>query len=208
MPFEAIIFDCDGTLVDSEPIALGVMVRYLAELGVVASEAEAVSRFVGGKLADSIAALEASIGRRLPLSFVGEFRRRRSDAMRTHLRPIDGARELLAALDVPVAVASNGPLDQTVLSLEVTGLLPHFAANVFSAYDIQAWKPDPALFLHAAKNLGVEPSRCAVVEDSATGIEAGVAAGMTVFALYDCEPTHERVHRIRALSEILPFFLG
>lgn len=123
--------------------------------------------------------------------------------MRARLRPIDGAVELLNGLQVPIAVASNGPLRQTRLSLEVTGLVRYFSANVCSAYDIDAWKPDPRLFLHAASVLGVDPSRCAVVEDGLSGIEAGVAAGMTVFALGREEPwPNERVRTVKCLDEV------
>src|SRR5262249_40554374 len=103
----------------------------------------------------------------------------------------------------PVAVASNGPLEQTRVSLEVTGLLRYFSANVFSAYDVDAWKPDPRLFLHAATVLGVDPSRCAVVEDGLSGIEAGVAAGMTVFALgRDERWPSERVRIVQRLDDV------
>jgi HAD superfamily hydrolase (TIGR01509 family) len=206
MAIEAIIFDCDGTLVDSLPLATEVLVEYLASFGVVLSVDDAATRFGSGQLAESVAEFERSVGFQLPGEFVPELRRRRDLAVRERLRPIDGALELVSSLRIPVAVASNGPLQQTRLSLEVTGLLGYFSTNVFSAYEVGKWKPDPGLFLHAAKMLGVDPSRCAVVEDALPGIEAGMAAGMTVFALgIDDGWSRGRVRKIRTLADISPW---
>jgi HAD superfamily hydrolase (TIGR01509 family) len=182
-PIEAVIFDCDGTLVDSLPLVAAVLAEYLGCLDLPCSLPEAAALFGSGRLDDSAAALEALIGRRLPPGFITELLRRRDDRVRQGLRPIDGALPLVGSLRLPIAVASNAPLAQTTLSLEVTGLLPHFASRVFSAHDVGSWKPEPGLFLHAAAALGVEASRCAVIEDSVVGIEAGLAAGMTVLAL-------------------------
>jgi HAD superfamily hydrolase (TIGR01509 family) len=104
-------------------------------------------------------------------------------ALASGVRPIDGALELVRSLSVPFCVASSGPRDKIELSLRTTGLLPYFEGRIFSAYEVGSWKPDPELFLHAARSLGVPPARCAVVEDSIPGIQAGLAAGMNVFAL-------------------------
>jgi HAD superfamily hydrolase (TIGR01509 family) len=183
MPIDAVIFDCDGTLVDSLPLVAQVLREHLVSLGLGASVDHAATLFGSGRLDDSVAALARLIGRDLPLDFVPALLRRRDDAVRRHLRAIAGALDLVSALPLPIAVASNAPLPQTRLSLEVTGLLPYFGANVFSAHDVGSWKPDPGLFLHAASALGVEPSRCVVVEDSALGVAAGLAAGMTVLAI-------------------------
>src|SRR5262245_56371757 len=113
MAIEAIIFDCDGTLVDSLPLANEVLVEYLAELGVTLSARDVAARFGAGRLAKIIAEFESFLGRPLPADFLPEFRRRRSQAVRQRLRPIEGAADLLRELQLPVAVASNGPLDQT-----------------------------------------------------------------------------------------------
>jgi beta-phosphoglucomutase-like phosphatase (HAD superfamily) len=102
-------------------------------------------------------------------------------------------------------VASNGPKEQTELSLSVTGLLPFFKGAVFSSYEIGLWKPDPGLFLHAAATLGVNPRACAVVEDSPVGIQAGLTAGMKVFAFQPdaIDPDLPRdVEVVRHLSEL------
>jgi HAD superfamily hydrolase (TIGR01509 family) len=209
MSIDAIIFDCDGTLVDSVPLANQVLVEYLAELGVTICAREAAAHFGCGRLAQSIADFEKALGYALPVDFAPELRRRRENAVRAGLRPVEGAADLLCELRLPVAVASNGPLGQTLLSLETAGLLQYFARNVFSAYELNTWKPDPGIFLHAAQVLGVHPSRCAVVEDAVPGIEAGIAAGMTVFALCDDDQWQsERVHVIRRLDEIRRYLPG
>jgi HAD superfamily hydrolase (TIGR01509 family) len=178
-------------------------VEYLASLGVTLSTDEAMVHFGSGQLAESVAAFELFTGSKLPAEFIPEFRGRRDRATRERLRPLDGALELVRSLRIPIAVASNGPLSQTLLSLEVTGLLHYFSPNVFSAYDVGSWKPDPALFLHAARQLGVTPSRCAVVEDAVPGIEAALAAGMSVFALcpYD-HPDRGRVQVVESLADV------
>jgi HAD superfamily hydrolase (TIGR01509 family) len=209
MSIDAVIFDCDGTLVDSVPLAVDVLVEYLAELGVVLTPGEAAARFGDGRFADYLTEFERVLGYRLPAHFVPEFRQRRARAVRTRLRAIDGAADLLGALRVPVAVASNGPLEQTRLSLEVTGLLRYFASHVFSAYELNSWKPAPDLFLHTAEALGVHPSRCAVIEDGASGVEAGIAAGMTVFVLCaEDRWRHERVHPVRNYADLRLHLLG
>ena len=126
IPIEAIIFDCDGTLVDSLPLAAEVLVECLASFGVVLSVQDAYVRFGSGRLSESMAAFERGSGVKLPADFVPELRQRRDRAVPERLRPLVGARELVSSLRMPIAVASNGPLQQTLLSLEVTGLLGHF----------------------------------------------------------------------------------
>jgi HAD superfamily hydrolase (TIGR01509 family) len=180
-----IIFDCDGTLVDSEPIWHELLVEAVAEHGLVLSVAESIAAFRGGKMADCVAELEARLGRRLPDHFVPALRARTSDAFRARLRPMAGALELirwLAERAWPICVATSGPPEKVGLSLSLTGLAPYFEGRVFSSYEVGSWKPDPGLFLHAAKVMGFRPENCAVVEDSLLGIQAGLAAGMAVFA--------------------------
>ncbi len=180
-----IIFDCDGTLVDSEPIWHEVLVEAVGEHGLVLSVEEAITAFRGGKMADCVAQLEVRLGRRLPDDFVPAFRARASDAFRTRLRPMAGALEVirwLAERSWPICVATSGPPEKVGLSLSLTGLAPFFEGRVFSSYEVGVWKPDPGLFLHAAKVMGFRPADCAVVEDSLPGIQAGLAAGMAVFA--------------------------
>lgn len=182
---QAIIFDCDGVLVDSERLANAVLVEYVREFGLILSLEEALTRFTGGKMADCVAELERRLGRRLPDHFVPTFRERSATAFRAHLRPIEGVEALVNSLrqrKLPYCVASSGPREKIELNLRITGLLHYFQALIFSAYEVEKWKPDPGLFLHAARVLGVEPQQCAVIEDSQPGINAGLAAEMMVFA--------------------------
>jgi HAD superfamily hydrolase (TIGR01509 family) len=205
MAFDAIIFDCDGTLVDSEPLSNQVIVEYASEFGIQLTLDEALARFKGGKMTDCIAHLEALRGQSLPSSFVPELRRRKAAALASQLKPIAGALDLVRSLSIPFCVASSSPRQQIELSLAVTGLLPYFEGRIFSSYELGAWKPDPSLFLHAARSLGVDAARCAVIEDSLPGIQAGVAAGMTVFALIDtssCQPVPSCVRAVANLSEL------
>lgn len=203
----AVVFDCDGTLVDSETLGHEVLCRCIANFGMSLSIEESMRRFKGGKMADCIAELEADVGHKLPDDFVASYRRQCAETFEARLVPIEGAYELLDKLELPYCIASSGPREKIDLNLRVTGLARFFGDRIFSAYDIDAWKPDPALFLHAAKQMGVRPERCAVVEDSVHGYEAGVSAGMRVFALQgDPVPDAiaESVQVINRLVDLLP----
>lgn len=178
------LFDLDGTLVDSEILSNQVLVEVLAEQGLKFSLDEAVKRFRGGKMAESIADVEAHFDCKLPDSFVPYLRQRTALAFEENLQPIDGALDLVQSLNSQICIASNGPPEKIKLSLSLTGLLPFFGDRLFSAYEVQAWKPDPELFLNAARKFNITPSDCAVVEDSMPGILGGLAAGMTVFAYF------------------------
>lgn len=181
MNFEAIIFDSDGTLIDSETLGNQVIVDCVAELGLVLSLEEAVAAFRGRKMADTLGLIEQRLGRALPEDFLPELRERMALAFEESLQPMPGVPALLDALRVPYCVASNGPHEKMQVSLRATGLLPYFGERVYSAYEVGSWKPEPGLFLYAARSMGVAPERCAVVEDSILGVQAGMAAGMRVF---------------------------
>jgi HAD superfamily hydrolase (TIGR01509 family) len=179
--FQAVIFDCDGTLVDSEPITVQVLVEYALEFGLEIDHEEALMLFVGRDMPGITKFLESRTGAPLPADFCEEFRRRQAVSLRRELKPIDGAHELLKAMTRPFCLASNAPQDKIEINLTVTRLDRFFTKNrTFSAYDISAWKPQPDLFLHAAEKMQCQPSRCVVIEDSIAGIEAGLAAGMQV----------------------------
>ena len=187
MPIQGVIFDCDGTLVDSETISLKVLVDYVAEFGLLIPHEEAMERFAGGELPVVFAEIEERLGHPLPDNHLEIFRSRQLSELGESVLPIDGAIELLGALrsrsDKPFCVASNAPVNKVRLCLETTGLMPHIPDHqIHSAYDIGKWKPLPDLFLKAADALGIPPADCAVVEDSVFGIQAGLNAGMQVFA--------------------------
>ena len=177
------IFDCDGTLVDSEPLACAVLAECAREQGIAITDEDAHARFKGARMADCVSALEAMRGSPLPATFTEDTKQRQNVAMAERLQPIEGALELLQAMHLPYCMGSNGPRAKMELTLGTTGLLHFFKDNIFSAYEVGAWKPEPELFLHAARHYGIAPEHCAVIEDSLPGILAGVAAGMQVFAL-------------------------
>ena len=182
MSYSLVIFDCDGVLVDSEPLGNRVLAEAACELGLKLSAEEAITSFRGWKMADCVATLSERLGRPLPDDFVPKLRARTAEVFRRELQPIPGIHAALDRITTPVCVASSGPNEKIALALSVTSLLRYFEGRIFSSYDINSWKPAPDLFLHAAASLGVPPDLCAVVEDSALGVQAGTAAGMRVFA--------------------------
>lgn len=199
------LFDLDGTLVDSETLLNEVLVDFLEELGFELSLEEADARFRGGKMAESVLQIEQRFNTKLQDDFIEQFRARTAAAFKDRLQPIDGALELVRTLDTNICIASNGPPEKIDLSLTLTGLKPYFGDRVFSAYDINAWKPNPELFLNAARTLGTEPKDCAVIEDSLPGIRGGLAAGMQVYALFpDVRPPNlpSEVVVVQHLSEL------
>jgi HAD superfamily hydrolase (TIGR01509 family) len=198
----ALILDCDGTLVDSEPILLATLVDEARALDPSAALADdELHAFKGQSMAFVMSVLGQRLGRELPPDFEARARERMAQVFREQLLPIPGAMQLLRSLKVPYCVASNGPRHKMELTLGVTGLLPWLEGRIFSAYEVGSFKPDPGLFLHAARAMGVAPERCAVVEDSHAGIEAGLAAGMTVYTLPAAAPLPPAwAARVRAID--------
>jgi len=178
-----IIFDCDGVLVDSEAITFGVLGEQCAELGLRMTHEELEDHFLGKSLNHIMAFVAGEIEGDIPDDFEAEFRRRTFERFQTDIRPVAGIGELLAKITVPVCVASSGPPHKIRMNLELTGLAERFGDNVFSCYDLGKWKPDPAVFLHAAATMGFAPARCVVVEDSPAGVRGAVAGGFRVFGL-------------------------
>ena len=182
MKYKAVIFDCDGVLVDSEPISDQVIVELANDLGANIDLEYAHRNFTGGFLSDSIKKIEGLIDRKVPDNFVSEYRRISFARFEKEIQPIEGVIELLDSLQVPFCVASNGPLNKMKLNLKTTGLIEYFKGNLYSAYELNSWKPDPTLFLYAAKQLGIQPKDCVVIEDSSSGVKAGVSGGFDVLA--------------------------
>ncbi|HZP68881.1 MAG TPA: HAD-IA family hydrolase [Pseudolabrys sp.] len=175
-----VIFDCNGVLVDSEPLATAIVSQEFVRAGFPLTPDMVARYFTGRRPADMFAEVERAAGRRLPPGFaatVGEAVLRR---FRSELRPTRHAAYALSWLRGPKCVASSSSLERIRVSLESTGLIRYFEPNLFSASDVRNGKPAPDLFLHAAGKMGVEPAACIVVEDSPVGVAAGVAAGMTV----------------------------
>jgi HAD superfamily hydrolase (TIGR01509 family) len=179
--FELVIFDCDGVLVDSERIAVRVEAEFLGELGWLLTEAEVVERIMGLTAEYMDEAVEAQLGSRLPQDWKDQFHRRYREAFAAELGPVDGVLEALDQITTPTCVASSGSHDKLRFTLGHTGLYERFEGRIFSGYEVTNGKPAPDLFLHAAARIGVEPARCAVIEDSRPGILAARAAGMPAF---------------------------
>ena len=180
-----VIFDCDGVLVDSEPISNRVLARMLGEQGLQLTVAEARAAYQGMTLAQVLAAAAESLGRPLPQGWLARYERERTEAFREGLRSVPGVRECVQDVrgeGMAVCVASQGSLAKTRLSLALTGLSDLFEDSwLFSAEMVARGKPFPDLFLHAARAMGAAPAQSVVVEDTPSGVRAAVAAGMHVY---------------------------
>ncbi len=181
MKYKCIIFDCDGVLVDSEIISSKVLVELANSIGAHIDIEYADLNFTGKAFEDVFAHIEDLAGRKLPENHERDYRIRTFELFKSELQPIKGIHKLLDEITVPFCVASNGPRDKIILNLGIVDLISRFEGNIFSAYDINRWKPDPALFIHAAEALGFSPDECAVIEDSMSGINAAVDGGFDVF---------------------------
>lgn len=210
MDIKAVIFDCDGTLVDSEVLANQVLVEYMSEFGLDMPVKEAIELYTGCKLADCVTDLEHRLGRELPDHFITTLRERTLKAFESRLRPVEGALNLIKNMHLPYFIASSGPRVKIENSLRITGLLPYFSASqIFSSYEIGHWKPDPRLYLEVAREIKIEPSLCAVVEDSLPGIKAGIGAGMKTFAFGNASRLTEELSQaiaIEHMNELQSFF--
>ena len=177
-----IIFDCDGVLVDSEPLALRVLIEGIAERGITLEEDSASERFLGRSLASVIKMVQRDFGVALEADALERMRDRLYALFREELRPIAGLAETLERLAVPFCVASSSQMERIRLSLELTGLARYFGNRIFSATMVAEGKPAPDLFLLAASRMHVLPEQCIVIEDSPAGIEAARRAGMRALA--------------------------
>lgn len=180
---DLVIFDCDGVLVDSEPVSNRLLVENLARHNLRLSLDQAMALFVGGTMA-GVRDKARAMGAVLPEDWVDEIYAETYTRLRQGVDAIPGVACVLDALDaagVPYCVGSNGSDQKMAITLGGTGLLPRFAGRLFSAHAYGVAKPDPDLFLIAARALGVPPARAVVIEDSATGALAAKRAGMACF---------------------------
>lgn len=174
-----VIFDCNGVLVDSEPIANAVLADALTRAGIRASAETVARRYHGRRPADVFSAIETATGRKLPANFASGVNAETLRRFRTELRAVPHVAHALTWVRGPKAVASSSPFERICAGLEVAGLLRYFESRVFSASGVPNGKPAPDLFRYAAARMSVEPGACIVVEDSVPGVAAAVAAGMT-----------------------------
>ncbi len=188
MNFDAILFDCDGVLVDSEAITNAVIADTLNAYGAQVTVAQAMDAFLGRSLRESADVVARLIGRTPPETFFTDFLRERDLALAARVEPVSGVAAVIAhlqAIGKPFAVASGADVHKMGITLGRCGLLAAFkepSVRMFGSDHVTHSKPAPDVYLYAAKALGVDPRRCAVVEDTPTGTRAGVAAGATVFA--------------------------
>ena len=189
-PFEAILFDCDGVLVDSEPITMAVLRDLLAEAGWDMPLAECMAEFVGVTVRSKTALIEARTGKPLTDAWMARFYAERNAALTANLQAIPGAHAAVeaahAATGGRIACASGADRFKVEMQLAQVGLAPWFTGAVFCGHEMPRTKPAPDVYLAAAAHLGAAPARCLVVEDTPTGVQAGVAAGATVWAY--CPP--------------------
>jgi HAD superfamily hydrolase (TIGR01509 family) len=181
MKYNCIIFDCDGILVDSEAISAKVFQEMILELGTEIEFDTVLEQITGTSMKENLLFFSEIINGDLPASFETEFRKRSYEAFKTELKPINGIPDLLKKIKVPVGVASSGPVEKIRLNITTTNLIQFFGENIFSSYEIGSWKPDPEIYLHAARKMGFKPEECAVIEDSLPGIQAAKAGGFDVF---------------------------
>ena len=190
-PVQAVFFDCDGTLVDSEVIGSKAYVHMFAQYGISISLAEMFERFKGVKLYEIIDIVGKEYDKTLPkFEMETVFRQEVARLFDSELQEIAGAHALLAKINIPMCIVSNGPVSKMHHSLGNTGMLHYFPEKLFSGYDIQCWKPDPALMFHAARKMGVSVENCILIDDSMAGAQSGIAAGMDVF--YFCADPHNK----------------
>jgi HAD superfamily hydrolase (TIGR01509 family) len=174
-----VIFDCNGVLVDSEPIATQVLADSLTRIGVPVTAGIVAKHFAGRRPADIFASVETATGRRLPATFSHLVAAETMRRLRDELRPTPHMAYALTWLRGPKAVASSSNMERIRTSLETADLIRFFEHRLFSASDVPKGTPAPDLFLHAAARMRVDPQDCIVVEDSPPGVAAAAAAGMT-----------------------------
>ncbi|WP_249675050.1 HAD family hydrolase [Pseudomonas abieticivorans] len=210
MNIKGVIFDSDGTLVDSERLAAGLLRDLLAQRDIHLEHEEVLRRFRGvqfaifvGELCEQHAHLEAE-------PFMRDFRSQSLELFAQGLEAMPGALEFVRELSLPKCVASNGPLAKIETCLKSAGLWDVFEGRVVSAYEVNAWKPSPELILEAARVLGVPPANCLLVEDSIPGAQAGLAAGTQVagygdtdFSVFQGNPNFHRVADYAALKVLI-----
>ena len=181
MKFKAVIFDCDGVLVDSEAMTIEVLLLLGQQIGFEMDKQAATERFAGVALQEILQYMESQAQQKFPSTIIQDYRQRTYEAFKRNIQAVPGIEQVLQSLQVPCCVASNAPKEKLQLNLGLLKLLPYFHGHVYSAYEVQRWKPAPDLFLYAAQQLGFAPAECAVVEDSLAGVQAAKAGGFTVF---------------------------
>ncbi|GIF94924.1 HAD family hydrolase [Catellatospora citrea] len=209
---KAVVFDCDGVLVDSEIINNAVFAELVTRAGLPTTLAQSIERYMGRATVECVADVERELGRPVGFDLPAEYEREVLARQRDGLTAVDGVRELLELLRdaaVPVCVASSGTPQEIAFRLRVTGLAEYFGEHCYSAAMVARGKPEPDLFLLAADRIGVDPADCALIEDSPFGVRGGRAAGMTVLgyaalASADTLRAAGAAHVVTAMAQVPP----
>ena len=194
--YKCVIFDCDGVLVDSESIAIGVLVDMANDLGAHMDFKESLINLKGKSLNSCMDLISGLTGRPIPEDFEKDYRANTFKTFKREVQPIKGIKEVLDNIELPFCVASSGPENKIRLNLEASKLLPYFGDNIFSCYEIKRWKPEPDIFLWAAEEMGFDPKDCLVIEDSLSGVKAAKAGGFDVFGYTE----HDYKNELEALA--------
>jgi HAD superfamily hydrolase (TIGR01509 family) len=207
--FDAVLFDCDGVLVDSESITNGVLRRMLADLGWELSREECMRIFLGKAVKDEKALIEAHTGQPLTEEWLVRFRERRNEELLARVQPIRNAVTAVGAISNTfagrIACCSGADRWKVEMQLAKCGLLPFFEGRIYSGHEMPRSKPHPDVYLAAMQPLGMVPGQCVVIEDTVTGVTAGMAAGATVFGYSPPEAGHDTPRALRAAGASLIF---
>ncbi|TDR14966.1 HAD family hydrolase [Marinomonas communis] len=179
--YQAILFDCDGVIVDTETLSSNILKQMLHEIGLNVDDHTLHTQFAGFTTQECLELAESMLGKPLPETFPEQYRQAFNSAIQNSLTPIEGVVELLNSIRCPIAMATNAKRAEMELKLELIQLT-HFFKTRFAVDDVTQGKPAPDLYLKAADALGVAPEDCIVIEDSLAGIQAGKAAGARVYA--------------------------
>ena len=198
--FDAVLFDCDGVLVDSESITNRVLCTMLNESGWAISQEECTRDFIGKTVRSQAAVIEAHTGKPLTDAWMAEFYERRNAALKAELVAIEGAlfavEKTHALCQGRIAVASGADRAKVEMQLQQVGMAPYFEGRVFSGHELPRSKPFPDVYLAAAAALNADPARCLVIEDTVTGVQAGVAAGATVWGYFPADQGHASAEQL------------
>lgn len=201
---QCLLFDCDGTLVDSERLCnIGLVIKF-REYGVELDVDELVMRFRGWKLATILNVLEEMYELNLPENFEESYRAIVAELFESELKPVEYIENVLKNLSQPKAVVSSGPVHKIKQALRVCGLSKYFGDNIYSSYEVKIWKPDPGIYTYAAKDMGFSAENCIVIDDGQVGVEAGYRAGMKTlfFNRYDEECKFESVVSFKTMKAL------
>lgn len=203
--FDAIIWDCDGVLMDSEIISVQTSVDFFKSYGINVTVEDYINRFIGRRIDDKISVLEKESG--IPLSklitkeALKNTKQKKLENFKKYLKSTKGIEEVLGSINLPMAVASGGSTEKLNYTLELLKLKPFFNGNIFSSDLVEHGKPSPDVFLYAADKLGVNPKRCLVIEDGISGIKGAKEAGMSVYAFTGGSHINEDLkNRVKELS--------